>query len=96
MYFLFLSSFLTNSERSGELEENEDEKKNHTCVNGVYGLLTPGSYRGAGEGASRARMQVTPGVILLPCAGNDIAVDFETRARLETLGSSLVAFAYCF
>ena len=27
VYFLFLSSFLTNSERSGELEENEDEKK---------------------------------------------------------------------
>ena len=32
---MFLSSFLTNSERSGELEENGDEKKNHTCVNGV-------------------------------------------------------------
>ena len=39
MYFLFLSSFLTNSERSGELEENEDEKKNHTCVNGERELF---------------------------------------------------------
>ena len=35
MYFLFLSSFLINSERSVEFEENGDEKKNHACVNGV-------------------------------------------------------------
>ena len=48
MYFLFLSSFLINSERSVEFEENGDEKKNHTCVNGVeaprnipYILVTP-------------------------------------------------------
>ena len=40
MYFLFLSSFLTNSERSVELEENGDEKKNHACVNGVF-VSTP-------------------------------------------------------
>ena len=35
VYFLFLSSFLINSERSVEFEENGDEKKNHACVNGV-------------------------------------------------------------
>ena len=45
MYFLFLSSFLTNSERSGEFEENGDEKKNHACVNGVSPPACPG-FRG--------------------------------------------------
>ena len=60
MYFLFLSSFLTNSERSGELEENEDKKKNHTCVNGVSHTIRLVGARWLSRADATARDEAPP------------------------------------